>query len=83
MARNPEATHAAFKTVHSGTVLSYLFRVAEELTSCLDEADEEESEGHGSAAGSMHGARASLYAGVRQVLENGMKLLELLQLANE
>jgi arginyl-tRNA synthetase len=63
-----------FKTLEPGTILSYLFRLAEELTFCLDEA-EEESGGESSAAGSKYAARAVLYQSLRQVLGNGMKLL--------
>lgn len=75
MARYPEATHSSFKTLDPGTIVSYLFRVVEELTGCLDDADKAESEGEGSAAGSKFAARAVLYENVRQILENGMKLL--------
>jgi arginyl-tRNA synthetase len=75
MARYPDVTNSAFKTLEPGTILSYLFRVVEELTFCLDEADEDESQGEGSTAGSKYAARAVLYENVRQVLENGMKLL--------
>jgi len=75
MARYPDATLSAFEKLEPGIILSYLFRVAEELTLCLDEADEDESDGESSAAGSKYAARAVLYENVRQVLENGMKLL--------
>lgn len=75
MARYPDATQSAFERLEPGTILSYLFRVAEELALCLDEADKEESDGEGSAAASKYAARAVLYENVRQVLENGMKLL--------
>lgn len=75
MARYPDATQAAFRTLEPGTILSYLFRVAEELTICLDDADEDQSDGEGSTASSKYAARAVLYENVRQVLENSMKLL--------
>jgi arginyl-tRNA synthetase len=75
MARFPEATHCAFKTLDPGPLLSHLFRIAEELTGCLDEADEDVSLGQDSAAGSTYAARAVLFENGRQVLENGMKLL--------
>lgn len=75
VSRYPDTTQAAFEKLEPGTVLSYLFRVVEELTLCLDAADEDAAEGECSAAASKHAARAILYEGVRQVLENGMKLL--------
>jgi len=75
MARYPDATLSGFEKLEPGIILSYLFRVAEELTLCLDKADEDESGGESSAAGSKYAARAVPYENVRQVLENGMKLL--------
>ncbi len=75
MGRYPDVTNSAFKTLDPTTILSYLFRVVEELTLCLDEANEDESGGEGSSAGSKYSAQAVLYENVRQVLENGMKLL--------
>jgi arginyl-tRNA synthetase len=75
LARYPAIINSAFRTLDPGIILSYLFLVVEQLTCCLDEADEEESEGEGSTAASKYAARAILYENVRQVLENGMKLL--------
>jgi arginyl-tRNA synthetase len=75
MARYPDVTNSVFKSLEPPTILSYVFRVVEELTNCLDEAEEEESEGEGSTAGSKYVARDVLYENVRQVLENAMKLL--------
>ena len=77
MARYPEMTRLAFKIMEPGTVLSYLFRLAKELTACLDEADEEEEsdEAQSSAASSVDAAQVALYDGVRQLFENALKLL--------
>ena len=75
LARYPAVANSAYRTLEPGTILSYLFLVVEQLTCCLDEADEEESEGEGSAAASKYAARAVLYENVRQVLENAMRLL--------
>jgi arginyl-tRNA synthetase len=75
MARYPNITKSAFRAMEPGTILSYIFQVVEEVTSCLDEADEDESGGEGSSAGSKYSARAVLYESVRQILENGMNLL--------
>jgi len=75
MAQYPNVTNSAFKMLEPGTILSYLFRVVDELTSCLDKAEEDEPEGEGSAAASKYAARTVLYENTRQILENGMKLL--------
>jgi arginyl-tRNA synthetase len=75
IARYPDITNSAFKTLEPGTILSYLFRIVEELTYCLDNAEEDGSGGEGSAAAAKHAARAFLYESVRQVLRNAMKLL--------
>jgi arginyl-tRNA synthetase len=75
MARYPDVPSSAFRTLEPSTILAYLFRIVEELTYCLDEAEDEESEGEGSNAGSKYVARAVLYDNVRQILENAMKLL--------
>ena len=83
MARYPSVTNSAFKTLEPGAILSYLFSVVDELTFCLDEADEDESGMEGSAAGSKYAARAVLFENVRQVLGNGMKLLGLLPSVNK
>jgi arginyl-tRNA synthetase len=75
MARYPDTINSAFRTMEPSTILSYIFLVVEQLTDCLDDADEQESEGEGSAAGSKYVARSVLYDNVRHVLENAMKLL--------
>ncbi|KAH8593952.1 arginyl-tRNA synthetase [Bisporella sp. PMI_857] len=75
IARYPDATRAAFEKLEPGIIISFLFCVAEELTSCLDEAEQDEANGEGSAAAPKYAARAVLYENVRQVLDNGMKLL--------
>ena len=82
IARYPAVVNAAFKTLEPGTILSYLFLVVEQLTDCLDEADEEESEGGGSSGASKYAARAVLYENVRLVLENAMKLLGATPISN-
>jgi arginyl-tRNA synthetase len=74
MARYPDTTRSAFRTFEPGRIVSYLSRVVELLTGCLD-AVEEESDEEGYATVSKYMARAALYENVRQVLENGMKLL--------
>jgi arginyl-tRNA synthetase len=75
MVRYPGVVKSTFSTMASTTILAYLFQIMEEITSCLDEADEDESGGEGSSVGSKYAARAVLYESVRQILESGMKLL--------
>jgi arginyl-tRNA synthetase len=75
MARYPSVTKSAFRAMEPTAILSHLFQIVEEVTSCIDEADEDESGGEGSSAGSKYAARAVLYECVRQIFENGMKLL--------
>ena len=75
MVRYPGVVKSTFNTMDSTTILAYLFQIMEEITSCLDEADEDESGGEGSSVGSKYSARAVLYESVRQILESGMKLL--------
>jgi arginyl-tRNA synthetase len=82
MARYPDVTNSTFRMLEPSTFLSYVFRVVEELTNCLDAAEEEESEGEGSTAGPKYVARAVLYQNVRQVLENAMKLLGITPISN-
>ena len=74
MSKYPDITQSAFEKLEPGTILAYLFRVAEELTLCLDAADEE-AEGESSGVASKDLIRAFLFAGARQVLKNGMRLL--------
>ena len=69
IARYPDATHFSFRALDPRIIVSYLFRVTEELTLCLDDAAEDEP------VASKYAARAVLFENVRQVLENGMKLL--------
>jgi arginyl-tRNA synthetase len=75
MVRYPGVVKSTFNTMDSTTILAYLFQIMEEITSCLDEADEDESGGEGSSVGSKYTARAVLYESVRQILESGMRLL--------
>lgn len=75
VARYPAVTSSASKSLEPSVILSYLFLIVEELNSCLDEADEDDLGGEGSANVSRHIARAILYKSVRHVLENGTKLL--------
>jgi len=77
IARYPDTTQYAFEKLDPGTILFYLFSVVDELNTCLaiDESGKVEAEGESSAAGLKYIARAVLYENVRQVLENGMKLL--------
>jgi arginyl-tRNA synthetase len=73
--RYPDVIKSPFHTVDPTPILSYLFQIVEEINSCLDEAEEDESRGEGYTASSKYTARTVLYDSVKQILESGMKLL--------
>ncbi|KAK0634241.1 hypothetical protein B0T17DRAFT_586143 [Bombardia bombarda] len=85
MARFPSVANEAYGTLEPSTLLSYLFAVVEELTYCLDEDDGEHiaHEERGSSPAlrakidNQYNAHLALYQSVRQVLENGMRLLNI------
>ncbi|KND95285.1 Arginine--tRNA ligase, cytoplasmic [Tolypocladium ophioglossoides CBS 100239] len=71
MAQYPDVTATALRNLEPSTILTYLFRLAHQLSSSYDVIQ---------VTGTNEGrdvmlARAALYEGVRQILENGMKLL--------
>ncbi|KAK4096322.1 arginyl-tRNA synthetase [Parathielavia hyrcaniae] len=73
MAQYPDVTAVALKTLEPSTILTYLFRLAHQLSSYYDVLQ---------VVGAESGrdvvlARAALYEGARQVLERGMRLLGL------
>ena len=73
MAQYPDVTATALKNLEPSTILTYLFRLTHQLSSCYDVVK---------VVGANEGrdvmlARAALYEGARQVLENGMRLLGL------
>lgn len=73
MAQYPDVTATALKNLEPSTILTYLFRLTHQLSSCYDVIK---------VVGANEGrdvmlARAALYEGARQVLENGMRLLGL------
>ncbi|KAF3806870.1 Arginine--tRNA ligase cytoplasmic [Colletotrichum gloeosporioides] len=71
MAQYPDVINAAYKSVEPSAVLSFLYRLVEQLIECLD-VDEDEEAPEGSE---VDLARAVLYENAKQVLENGMKVL--------
>lgn len=73
MAQYPDVTAMAFKTLEPSTILTYLFRLAHQLSSCYDVLQVVGAEG----GRDVVLARAALYEGARQVLERGMRLLGL------
>ncbi|KFZ18424.1 hypothetical protein V501_01226 [Pseudogymnoascus sp. VKM F-4519 (FW-2642)] len=77
IARYPVATQFAFEKLDPGIILLYMFRVIDELSACLatDELERAEGEGESSSAGLKRLARVVMYENVRQVLENGLRLL--------
>ena len=71
MAQYPDVTATALRNLEPSTILTYLFRLTHQLSSCYNVVQ---------VLGSNEGrdvmlARAALYEGARQVLENGMRLL--------
>lgn len=71
MAQYPDVLGFAFKNLEPSTILTYLFRLAHQLSSSYDVLQVVGApEGHGAAL-----ARAALYENARQVLGNGMRLL--------
>jgi arginyl-tRNA synthetase len=71
MAQYPDVVGTAFKNLEPSTILTYLFRLAHQLSSSYDVLQVVGApEGHGAAL-----ARAALYENARQVLGNGMRLL--------
>lgn len=73
MAQYPDVTAMAFKSHEPSTILTYLFRLAHQLSSCYDVIQVKGTD----ASREVTLARAALYEGARQVLENGMRLLGL------
>jgi arginyl-tRNA synthetase len=71
VARYPDVVGTAFKNLEPPTVLTYLFRLAHQLSWGYDVLQVVGApEGYGAAL-----ARAALYENARQVLGNGMRLL--------
>lgn len=70
MAQYPDVTCNALKTLEPTTILTYLFRLAHQVSSGYDVIKVIGAESH-----EIMIARLALYEGARQVLENGMRLL--------
>lgn len=80
MAQYPDAIDAAFKSHEPSIVLTYLFRLCEELRDCLeDEDDQDKGEDKGEPGSGEPPeailAQTVLYKHAHQVLKNGMALL--------
>ncbi|KAF7554505.1 hypothetical protein G7Z17_g2867 [Cylindrodendrum hubeiense] len=73
MAQYPDVTATALRNLEPSTILTYLFRLTHQLSSCYDVLQVVGAEG----GRDVTLARAALYEAARQVLENGMKLLGL------
>ena len=67
--RFPAITTAAFESLEPSTILSYLYQVADETNFCLDD--------EGLGVSSSNPKRAMVLRATRQVLENGMRLLNM------
>ncbi|KAI1086726.1 arginyl-tRNA synthetase [Rostrohypoxylon terebratum] len=80
MAQYPDAVDAAFKSHEPSMILTYLFRLCEELRNCLDDEDDQDgNEDKGKTKSEEPSeailAQTVLYKHARQVLRNGMALL--------
>ncbi|KAK0642964.1 hypothetical protein B0T16DRAFT_459159 [Cercophora newfieldiana] len=75
LARFPAVTNAAHKSLEPGPLLTYMFSVLDELGYCLDDVEEEDEAGGQESDGSKFAARSLLFRSTKQVLENGMRLL--------
>ena len=73
MAQYPDVTATALQNLEPSTVLTYLFRLAHQVSSCYSVVQVVDTSG----SRDVMLARAALYEGARQVLENGMRLLGL------
>jgi arginyl-tRNA synthetase len=73
MAQYPDVTATALQNLEPSTVLTYLFRLAHQVSSCYSVVQVVDT----SESRDVMLARAALYEGARQVLENGMRLLGL------
>ncbi|KAK3689531.1 arginyl-tRNA synthetase [Podospora appendiculata] len=72
MTQFPDIVQGAFRTMEATGLLTYLFRIVDQISVILeDEEDEEEAGG----ASSSVGARLALLESVRLVLRNGMGVL--------
>ncbi|KAJ0160186.1 Arginine--tRNA ligase, cytoplasmic [Colletotrichum tanaceti] len=87
LAQYPDVVNAAYKTLEPSVVLTFLYRLAEQLVVCLDddedegEGEDEEKEEETPEDPKLDLARAVLYEITRQVFENGMKVLGITPLA--
>ncbi|KAH9203701.1 arginyl-tRNA synthetase [Leptodontidium sp. 2 PMI_412] len=68
LAQYPEITTLAYKNLEPSTVMLYLWNITDQLSVCLEIEEGEERS-------ALTPAQAALFKAVRQVLENGMKLL--------
>lgn len=67
----PDVTTAAYRNLEPSTILTYLFRLTHQLSSCYDAVQVVRAEG----GLDVKTARVAMYEAARQVLENGMRLL--------
>jgi arginyl-tRNA synthetase len=74
LAQYPDITSFAYRTLEPPTIMLYLVNVADQLSICLETEE-------GQKEPSPTPAEAALFETVRQVLENGMKLLGIMPAA--
>jgi arginyl-tRNA synthetase len=69
LAQYPNITTSAYKTLEPSTIMLYLITITDQLPFCIETEEEVQSKAD------FTPAEAALFETVRQVLENGMKLL--------
>jgi arginyl-tRNA synthetase len=77
MAQYPDVAAMAYKTIEPSTVLTYLFRLAHQLSSSYEVLQLVVSSRREGGRDEVMPGRAALYEAARQILENGMRLLGL------
>ncbi|KAI0179710.1 arginyl-tRNA synthetase [Hypoxylon sp. FL1284] len=78
MAQYPDVTEAAYKSHEPSMVMTYLFHLNEEVSSCLEDDDEDDETGNGEPGEEPPEAilaQTVLFKCARQVLQNGMNIL--------
>ncbi|OTA98203.1 hypothetical protein M426DRAFT_70254 [Hypoxylon sp. CI-4A] len=73
LAQYPDAVESAYKSHEPSTLLTYLFRLCEELENCLSDKDIEAASSEEPPQAIL--AQAVLYQYARQVLSNGLGIL--------
>jgi arginyl-tRNA synthetase len=68
IAQYPDITSVAYRTLEPSSIMLYLVNITDQLANCFETKEGQEE-------GSLTPAEAALFEAVRQVLENGVKVL--------